>query len=104
MKWCRRVLICQLLNGHLIELKLHTYLKKGRTWLIAKAEVLSGGDEILLRKVARNALVKRVLDERIKDKQDGEFQKIQASVTSLEILDQTNKRIAAKAKLIYKDQ
>ena len=73
-------------------------------WLDGKSEILSGGESLNLSKVARNILVKIVNEQREKDKALGEKQIVEAKVQSLEIKDQTNKRIEVNVKIAYKDR
>ncbi len=73
-------------------------------WLAGKASILLGGKSEILPKVARGELVKRVQEERSKDKALGESQIINASITSIKLVSRTPKRIEVKAKLVYKDQ
>ncbi len=73
-------------------------------WLKGKASVLSGGDSADLPIVARPSLLKRIQLDRDKDRQNKEKQLIEASITSLKLVDKTAKRIEAKVKLTYKDQ
>ncbi len=73
-------------------------------WLLSKADILAGRSNSNLLKVARGPLVNIVTDQRKKDEKLGEKQIINAEIKSLEILDQTNKRIAVKVELDYKDK
>jgi len=73
-------------------------------WLSEKAKVLSGSESEDFAIFARKRLANRVFKEREKDKSLGEKQIIVTSITSLEIQSRTNKRIAVKAVLRYKDQ
>ena len=66
------------------------------TWLAAKAKVLAGEENSNLIKVARPTLVKIVQDQREKDKALGQRQIIYAGINSIEIEEQTDKRIAIK--------
>ncbi len=74
------------------------------SWLLGKAQILSGLENIDLFKVAKPSLVKIVRDQREKDISLGEKQIIYASIRSLEIEEQTEKRISVKAIVSYKDQ
>ncbi len=73
-------------------------------WLSGKAGILSGVNNLDLSNVARPSLVKIVLEQREKDIALGERQIIYANIKSLEIEEQTEKRISVKAILNYKDQ
>ncbi len=75
-----------------------------QTWLKGKADILSGGINENLSKVARNPLVKIVNDQRQKDQAIGEKQIINAQVRSLQIESQTNKRIAVRVEIYYQDK
>ena len=75
-----------------------------QAWLDGKAKVLSGGISFNLPVVAREPLLKRVLAERDKDDAQGQTQMIDATITSLEIVEQTLKRIEVKALITYNDQ
>ncbi len=74
------------------------------TWLESKSAILSGEDNDLLAKVARQALVSRVAKERSKDKSRGEIQSINAIISSVNLINRTNRRIEVKADLRYSDQ
>ena len=74
------------------------------SWLKSKSDVLFGNESQSLTIVARDSLVKRVLEERKKDMSLGEKQKIRAVVNSMIIEQRTNKRIAVIVELNYKDQ
>ncbi|KGG11999.1 MULTISPECIES: ARC6/PARC6 family protein [Prochlorococcus] len=73
-------------------------------WLSGKAQILSGAENLNLDKVARPSLVKIVREQREKDISLGQSQIIYAAIRSLEIEDQTEKRISVKAILSYRDQ
>ena len=73
-------------------------------WLLAKSIVLSGQENQDFSKFARPSLSNRVFQDRQEDKASGDRQIINASISSLEILSQTSKRIAVKVQLNYKDQ
>ncbi|WP_269623304.1 IMS domain-containing protein [Prochlorococcus marinus] len=73
-------------------------------WLLAKADILSGGQNKNLPIVARNTLVKIVNEQRSKDKDLGEKQIIKTKIESINIEDQTNKRIAVKVIITYQDK
>ncbi len=74
------------------------------TWLAAKSKVLSGGRSENLKVVAREALVKRVKSERMKDLDKNEKQIVNAEINTLKVISQTNKRIEVKVDLTYTDQ
>ena len=73
-------------------------------WLQGKSQILSGAENNFLSKVARPNLVKRVNEERLEDLSKDQLQIINATLISLNIVDQTPKRIQVKALLKYKDQ
>ena len=73
-------------------------------WLSGKAALLSGGESNILPIVAREALLKRVQEERKKDIDQKETQIIDSVITSLKVVSQTPKRIEVKVKLSYSDK
>ncbi len=73
-------------------------------WLKGKADILAGKDNSRLAVVARPALLKIVQDQRQKDIALGAKQIINAQITSLEILEQTQKRIAVSVQISYRDK
>ncbi|AAQ00405.1 MULTISPECIES: ARC6/PARC6 family protein [Prochlorococcus] len=75
-----------------------------KVWLQSKADILLGKESNALNKVAREPLVKIVNQQRLKDISLKEKQIITTKVESLEIEDQTSKRIAVKARISYRDQ
>ena len=72
-------------------------------WLDAKALALSG-QPADLSVVARDPLVKRVEGERGVDAAAGRSKLIEASVTSLEVVDRKPRRIELRAQVAYSDQ
>ena len=95
-----------------VETKLLTVEKPGKdqirtlieNWLRGKSLILAGGQSDFLSLVARDQLVKRVDNERAKDIVKGQYQSVQATITSIKIVDQTAKRIEAKAKVEYNEK
>ncbi len=83
------------------ELQLRNLLE---AWLASKAAILAGGSNDVLPNVARKALVKRVIEERKKDRSRGELQKVQTNITSLKVISRKPSRIELKAKLAYRDK
>lgn len=73
-------------------------------WLIGKAAILSGEKNDILSIVARDALVKRVIEERVKDISKKETQIVDASITTFKVVSQTSKRIEVKVRLKYLDK
>ncbi|KGG16281.1 cell division protein Ftn2 [Prochlorococcus sp. MIT 0602] len=73
-------------------------------WLKSKADILSGSLNKNLEKVARKELVDIVNNQRKEDELLGHKQVINAKIISLEILNQTDKRIAVRVIISYKDQ
>ncbi|MFZ9271200.1 MAG: IMS domain-containing protein [Prochlorococcaceae cyanobacterium] len=73
-------------------------------WLAAKAAVLAGRDSSLpLADLARQSQVQRLEAERSGDAARGETQRIEASVSSFEVLERSPNRIAARVSLAYSD-
>jgi hypothetical protein len=75
-----------------------------QAWLDNKAVVLAGGKSDVLPELAGDLLVQRVNQERAEDEALGETQKIEASISSVEVVSQTPIRIALKAVVAYQDQ
>ena len=75
-----------------------------QTWLEGKSQLLSGNESQSILTVARGTLIKRVIEEREKDKALGQIQDIEAKITSLEIQSRTKKRIQVKSELTYFDR
>ena len=72
-------------------------------WLDAKALALSG-QPADLSVVARDPLVKRVERERAVDAAEGRSKSIDASITSIEVLDRKPLRIELRAQVAYSDR
>ena len=72
-------------------------------WLDAKALALSGRPADL-SVVARDPLVKRVERERAADAAEGRFKAIDASVTSIDVVDRKPLRIELRAQVAYSDR
>ena len=73
-------------------------------WLAGKASILSGNKAQGLSIVAREALVRRVEQQRDKDSSLGESQVINATINSVKVVSQTKKRIEVKVLLSYSDK
>ena len=74
------------------------------SWLKGKADILNGLESEILMKIARPSLFNRVIDQRKKDNLLGQRQIIDASITSINIFQRSNKRIAADVELNYQDK
>ena len=72
-------------------------------WLDAKALALSG-QPADLSVVARDPLVKRVERERAADAAEGRSKAIDASVTSIDVVDRKPLRIELRAQVAYSDR
>lgn len=73
-------------------------------WLAAKAAVLAGRDSTLpLADLARPSQVQRLEAERSSDAARGETQRVEATVSSFEVLERSPNRIAARVSLAYSD-
>ena len=72
-------------------------------WLDAKALALSG-QPADLSVVARQPLVKRVELERAADQAEGRFKSIDASITTIEVVDRKSQRIELLAQVTYSDR
>ena len=73
-------------------------------WLAAKAAVLAGGSSSLpLAELARENQIDRLEADRNSDAARGETQKVEARITSLDVLERTPSRIAVRATLNYSD-
>ena len=72
-------------------------------WLDAKALALSG-QPADLSIVARDPLVKRVERERTTDKAAGRLKLIDASITSIDVVDRKPLRIELRAQVAYSDR
>ncbi|HGY5536150.1 MAG TPA: IMS domain-containing protein [Prochlorococcus sp.] len=75
-----------------------------QAWLNNKALVLAGGKSDALPELAGGLLVQRVNQARAEDEGLGETQKIEAKISSVEVVSQTPIRIAVKAVVAYRDQ
>ncbi len=74
-----------------------------QAWLVGKANILSGGQSNVLKKIARRPLLESVNKERAKDAKLGQKQFIDASIYSIRVINRTPKRIEVKARINYKD-
>ncbi len=74
------------------------------SWLKGKADVLNGLESEILPLVARNSLFNRVIEQRKKDNLLGQIQIIDAVITSIDIVQRTDNRIAADVELKYQDK
>ncbi|MBW3042468.1 IMS domain-containing protein [Prochlorococcus marinus] len=74
------------------------------SWLKGKANILSGLESKTLISVARPSLFNRVIDQRKKDSLLGQRQIIDARITSINIVQRADKRIAADVELNYQDK
>ena len=72
-------------------------------WLNGKASILAA-QQADLSPVARERLVQRVLNQRAADAAAGVNQKIDATVTSVDVVSRAPNRIAVKAQVAYSDQ
>ncbi|MEB3235923.1 MAG: IMS domain-containing protein [Cyanobacteriota bacterium] len=73
-------------------------------WLGAKAAVLAGRQSSLpLNELARESQVLRLEAQRASDAARGETQKVEATITALEISERSPGRIAVQATLSYRD-
>ncbi len=73
-------------------------------WLEGKAYFLKGSESQFLTNVARTSLFNRVIDQRNKDKLLGQRQIIDANIISINIVQRSDKRIAADVELNYQDK
>ncbi len=75
------------------------------TWLKGKAQVLSGNkDSSFLANVARPDLLKRVKEERQKDKSQGKRQEIISEISNLKVIKRSPQRIELDAEIKYSDK
>ncbi|WP_269606616.1 IMS domain-containing protein [Prochlorococcus marinus] len=74
------------------------------SWLAGKADVLNGSESQYLSSVARTSLFNRVIEQRKKDKLLGQRQIIDANINSINIVQRSDKRIAADVELDYQDK
>ena len=77
-----------------------------QTWLNRKAAVLSGGSlaNARLADVARSGLLDQVQNERTRDAAAGTTQKVEASITSMDVVSSTPTRIELRAQVAYRDE
>ncbi len=75
-----------------------------KSWLKGKADILKGLESDILIDVARPSLFKRVINQRKKDKLLSQSQVIDANITTINIVQRSNNRIAADVELNYKDK
>ena len=66
--------------------------------------MLNGLESDILFSVARPSLANRVIEQRKKDNSLGQRQIIDANITSINIVQRSNNRIAANVELNYKDK
>ena len=69
-----------------------------------KADILNGLESQFLSSVARATLFNRVVEQRKKDKLLGQRQIIDANITSINIVQKSESRIAADVELNYQDK
>ncbi len=74
------------------------------SWLKGKADFLNGSESQFLSSVARASLFNRVVEQRKKDKLLGQKQIIDANITSINIVQKSDRRIAADIELNYQDK
>lgn len=74
------------------------------SWLEGKADILNGSESQFLSSVARTSLFNRVIEQRKKDKLLGQRQIINADITSINIVQKSDRRIAADVELDYQDK
>ena len=73
-------------------------------WLEGKADILNGLESQFLSSVARASLFNRVVEQRKKDKLLGQRQVIDTNITSINIVQKSERRIAADVELNYQDK
>ena len=73
-------------------------------WLEGKADILNGLESQFLSSVARATLFNRVVEQRKKDKLLGQRQVIDTNITSINIVQKSDRRIAADVELNYQDK
>ena len=73
-------------------------------WLEGKADILNGLESQFLSSVARATLFNRVVEQRKKDKLLGQRQVIDTNITSINIVQKSDRRIAADVELKYQDK
>ena len=69
-----------------------------------KADILNGLESQLITSVSRASLFNRVVEQRKKDKLLGQRQVIDTSITSINIVQKSDRRIAADVELNYQDK
>jgi hypothetical protein len=74
------------------------------SWLAGKADILNGSESQFLSSVARASLLNLVIEQRKKDKLLGQRQIINADITSINIVQKSDRRIAADVELNYQDK
>ncbi|WP_413678393.1 IMS domain-containing protein [Prochlorococcus sp. MIT 0916] len=74
------------------------------SWLAGKADILNGSENQFLSSVAKPSLFNRVIEQRKKDKLLGQRQVINTNITSINIAQRSDKRIAADVELNYQDK
>ncbi len=74
------------------------------SWLEGKAYILNGSESQFLSSVARASLFNRVIEQRKKDKLLGQRQIIDAKIISINIVQKSDRRIAADVELNYQDK
>ena len=73
-------------------------------WLEGKADILNGLESQLLSSVARPSLFNRVVEQRKKDKLLGQRQVVDTNITLINIVQKSDRRIAADVELNYQDK
>ena len=73
-------------------------------WLEGKADILNGLESQFLSSVARPSLFNRVIEQRKKDKLLGQKQVIDTNITLINIVQKSDRRIAADVELNYQDK
>ena len=73
-------------------------------WLEGKADILNGLESQFLSSVARATLFNRVVEQRKKDKLLGQRQVIDTNITLINIVQKSDRRIAADVELNYQDK
>jgi hypothetical protein len=85
------------------EAQLQTLLQ---AWLDRKARVLAGGSQAdaQLATVARDGLIQQLEAERQADAAEGSRQTVEATITSVEVVSRSPKRIELRTRVAYRDQ
>ena len=73
-------------------------------WLEGKADILNGLESQLITSVSRASLFNRVVEQRKKDKLLGQRQVIDTNITSINIVQKSDRRIEADVELNYQDK